>query len=297
MYLVVGDTKDYWCNDVYSNLKAKKKKAKLISNPLLYPNHFAWRLDNEQSISKLILGKNELIKDDEIKGVFIRRAANIDGKDWEADDFIYMQTEIQAAMLAWIWSLNCQLINRYPASIWYRPRVPLLFWQPLLRRCGLPALETLITNVEKEARAFKNYAVYGPLTSNTKFLLMQNEEWNGLSSLQKLTPVCLTPPHEEAKFVCIVGKKIIWGNKISSELKKFEPALLHFSELVGLNFLELVFANTTNGIRAITVEPYPFYEHFNESIRQRIVEAIVQLLLNENDLRKEIFQPFQRNYV
>lgn len=295
MYLVVGDSKDQWCADVYSNLKSKRKKVEQISNPLLFPTHFTWQLNNEHSISKLLLNKKKLIKDDQIKGVFIRRVANIEAKDWEADDFIYMQTEMFAAMFAWHWSLKCRVINQYPASIWYRQRMPLIFWQPLLRQSKLPALETLISNVEKEVSTYKNYAVYGPLTSDTRFLLKKNEEWNGLSSLQKLIPVCLTPPHEEAIFVCIVGEKIIWGNKISSKFKKLEPALLNFSILLGLKFLELALAETENGIRVISVEPYPFYEHFNNSIRQKIVREIVQLLLDENYSVKEIMKSFQRS--
>ncbi len=99
MYLVVGDSKDPWCTDVYTRLKGSNQKVHIISNPLLYPTHFTWKLNSEHSVSKLQWNKKAPIYDNQIKGVFIRRAANIDGDGWEQDDYIYMQTEIQAALL------------------------------------------------------------------------------------------------------------------------------------------------------------------------------------------------------
>jgi len=86
---------------------------------------------------------------------------------------------IAAALLAWLWSLPCPVINRYPSALWYRPQMPLLAWQRLLRSCGIPTMETLVTNVESEARDFRRHlarngvagAVYGPLTSNARYLL------------------------------------------------------------------------------------------------------------------------------
>ncbi len=157
-------------------------------------------------------------------------------------------------------------------------------------------METLVTNVEKEVQANRNYAVYGPLTSDIRFILNNDKEWKGLSAMQKLTPVCLTSPHEEAKIVCIVGKKIIWSNKVSIEFKKLEPALLRFVKNIGLNFLELSLAKTENGIRVITVEPYPFYEHFNETVGQKIADEIVQLLISEKVYKKKVIQLSQRSY-
>jgi hypothetical protein len=119
-----------------------------------------------------------LQRDEQIAGVFVRNSACIDPDDWEPADLAYMQAETQAALLGWLWSLPCPVVNRYPSAIWYRPRAPLLSWFPLFHRCGLAITETLVTNVEQEARAFGRRlvaeemggAIYGPLTGEAQYV-------------------------------------------------------------------------------------------------------------------------------
>ena len=49
---------------------------------------------------------------------------------------------------------HCPVVNRSSAALWYRPLNPLLVWLPLLRRCGLPAPETVVTDDPDTAYAF-----------------------------------------------------------------------------------------------------------------------------------------------
>ncbi len=72
---------------------------------------------------------------------------------WEPADLAYMQAETQAALLGWLWSLACPVVNRFPSALRYRPRVPPLSWQGAMRRSGLPTPEILVTNMDEEARA------------------------------------------------------------------------------------------------------------------------------------------------
>ena len=242
MHLLLGDPLDQCCLAVRDALLTRDCSARIVANPLVDPARFAWRLDNEQSVSQLVWGEGPPLPDDHIAGVLVRHAGWLDPEGWETDDLAYMQSEIQAALLAWLWSLPCPVVNRYPPAIWYRPRTNVLTWLPLLRRCDLPALETMITNVEQEARAFAKRqtddgvsgSVYGPLTSDVRYLVSREEDWNGLAALQRVAPVCLSVPHGEARSVCVVGERVIWDGESVPDSVSWEPRLRRFATAVGL---------------------------------------------------------------
>lgn len=306
MHLLLGDSQDPCCLSVRAVLEARNYPTRIISNTLVHPSRFAWRLNNDQSASQLVWDEEPPVLDDQITGVLVRSTGWIDPIGWKPDDLTYMQAETQAALLAWLWSLACPVVNRYPSAIWYRPQVPLLSWHLLLRRCGLPTLETLVTNVENEARAFGRRlapegvagAVYGPLTSDVRYLVTGDEDWSGLAAMQRCAPVCLTYPHGAAQFVCVVGEQVVWEGEPCPETTLLEPALRRFATAASLAFVELAFAPTSNGIGVIAVEPYPHFEHFGDAARQQIVEGIVQLLTAEVDYsRKDTAQPLQRSLL
>ena len=293
MYIIIGDLYDPFCSQVNEFLKAQNRLALLISNPLLDPCSFEWRLDNEESKSRLVWN-GETFFDHEIEAVFVRTFGWIDPAGWQKDDLAYMQSETHAALLAWLWSLHCPVVNRFPADIWYRPKPPLLFWQPLLRRSGLSIAETLITNVPEEANNFRQQlssfgvggAVYNSLTTELSYLVTEPEEWNGIKRMQKHTPVCFSAPHREPYFVCIVGDQVIWNDRSSPNMKTFEPLLRAFAKIAGLTFVELALASGINGFDVIAVDPYPKWDHFGNVARQQIVENIITLLQQKKSTKK-----------
>lgn len=303
MHLLLGDPEDPSCASVREALDARGFPTHVVANPLAHPARFAWRLDSKQSASQLAWQDGLPVRDDEIAGVFVRNAGSIDPTGWQPDDLLYMQSEMQAALLAWLWSLRCPVINRCPSALWYRPRIPLLSWQPLLRRCGLPAPETLVTNVELEARGFGRRlalegvsgVVYGPLTSDARYLVTGEEDWNGLAAMQKCAPVSLAYPHGEAQLVCVVGEEVVWNDAPPAEADALEPGLRRFAAAVGLAYVELAFASTARGIGVVAVEPHPNLQHFGDVARQRIVEGIADLLTAEaRESRSAATQPLQR---
>ena len=289
MYLLLGYPGDPCCLGVRAALEERDYSVRIIANPLAHPSRFAWRLDNERSASQLVWSEEPPVLDEHIAGVLVRSTGWIDPTGWRPDDLAYVQAETQAALLAWLWSLACPVVNRYPPAMWYRVQAPLLSWQPLLRHCGLPALETLITNVEEEARAFGRRlaregvagTVYGPLTSEARYLVTCDEDWSGLAAMQGFAPVCLTPPHGATRSVCVVGERVIWEGEPPSEVARLEPALRRFARTAGLAFVELALAPTSNGICTIAVEPYPRFERFGDAARRQIVDGIVPLLTAE----------------
>jgi hypothetical protein len=188
-----------------------------------------------------------------------------------------------------LWSLPCPVVNRYPAAIWYQPRPPLLLWHSLLRRSGLPTLETVITNVPEEARALRARlvdagvagVVYEPLTSTARYMVASEEEWNRLEVMQGCAPACLPYPYGDAQTLCVVGDQVQWQGHPSLEAIRLEPALRRFAAATGLAFVELALAPASSGICVIAVEPFPRADHFDEATRQRIVEALARVLTEE----------------
>lgn len=286
MYLLLGDLQDPWCSRVGAALAAESREARIVANPFARPSRLVWRLDDERSAGWLAVDGASEIPLERIAGVLVRGAGWIDPDGWRAEDLAYVHTETQAALLAWLWSLPCPVLNRYPPSLWYRRRLPLLAWQPLLRRCGLPPQETLVTNVESEARAFRHRlaregvtgAVYGPLTGDTRYLVGGEDEWRGLAAMQRHAPVALTRPHGRPRLVCVVGRRVVWDREPSRAARALEPALRRFAAASGLDFVELAFADNARGMAVIAVETFPVFEHFADATRARIVAGLVALL-------------------
>ena len=289
VYLLLGDLQDSCCLRVRDELEARNCAVRIVSNPLVHPWRFSWLLNNQESVSQLGLGEEPPVSNDQIAGVLVRSSGCIDPLDWEPEDLAYMQSEASAALLAWLWSLPCPVVNRYPAAIWYQPQCPLLYWQPLLQRCGLPIPETVVTNVEHEAQAFGRTApvggicgaVYGPISGAVRYLISSEEEWTGLASLQRVSPVCLAVPHGKTQLVCVVGERVIWNDEPSPDAQLLAPALRRFAAAAGLAFVELALAPTDEEMCVVTVEPHPQLEHFSPASRQEMVEEIVSLLTTE----------------
>ena len=141
-----------------------------------------------------------------IAGVLVRDTGWLEPAGWDAADHAYMQAELRAVTLAWLAGLTCPVINRPDAALWYRAGAPLFAWRALLRGCGLPLPEVVVTSDPAEARAFRCRlardgvagAVYTPLTAAAGYLLADDDAWERLATLQARAPVCLTEPHGAA---------------------------------------------------------------------------------------------------
>lgn len=286
MYLVLGDQNDHCCLDLLQLLRDCGADAIAVGSPLVQPAEFEWRLENNSSASQLKIQGMALAEDD-IKGVFVRSNGWIDPAGWESNDLMYVQAEILAALLAWLWSLPATVVNRYPPAIWYSPQRSLLSWYPALRRCGLPYSETLITNVAPEAQAFRRRlsargvegAVYSPLTSDARYLVTSEQEWDGLTRLADTTPLTLAVPHEAPQTVCVVGKHVFWDHQPARSLQALQPSLQLFARTLGLSFVELVVSPTITGPSIIAIEPFPTLNAFDQTTRHQIMQRIADLLM------------------
>jgi hypothetical protein len=287
VFLLLGSPGDTCCGLVRDGLETRGFAARLLANPLGEPARLSWWLDTANSRSSLVFDECISVRPEELAGVLVLGPALVDPAGWQPTDFVYAQAETQAALLAWLWSLECPVVNRYPPHIWYRPRAPLVAWRRLLDSCGLSMPPTLITNVEDEARGFgREHATggleavaYGPLTSDVRYLVTSADDWEGLAALQQLTPVCLSVPHGEPQHLCVVGGTVIWDGTPSSAMACLEPRLSNFSAAVGLEFLELSLAPVAGEVCVIAVETHPLLHAFTPEAQDRIVEQLVETLL------------------
>jgi hypothetical protein len=305
MHLLLGDPQDTLCLSICHALNALNYPVRMITNPFVHPLRFAWQLNNNQSATQLIWGDEPPIHERDIAGVLVRNAGWVDPGGWQPEDLAYVQSETQAALLAWLWSLPCSVVNRYPPSSWYRPHPPFLSWRPVLRRCGLPTMEALVTNVEAEARGFGQElalkglpgAVYGPLTGELHYLVMDDKEWRGLAALQRVAPVSLAPPHEETQMVCVVGEQVVWESAPSSHTVLLEPALRRFASEIGLSFVALALAQSSEGIAVVAVETHPSLELFGTAAQEQIVQEMVHLLIGQNGARHSAEPAMHRSFL
>jgi hypothetical protein len=282
MHLLLGHPDDLCCAGVFARLQARGLKVRVVSEPLAPPARLTWRLEAGAVTSSLYPD----VPDTEIAGILVRDIAPLDPQDWDPTDYAYMQAEFHAVILAWLASLACPVINRADAARWYGVGTPLFAWRTLLHRSGLRLPEVVITSDPGAARAFRRRlagdgvagAVYVPLTGAAGYLLADDEAWKGLAALQMRTPICLTEPHGPVTLACVVGDEVIWDGPLPREAADFELALLRFAVAARLTFVEIALAPVRCGLAVVQLEPHPRLEHFSESARGQILDAVVALL-------------------
>ncbi len=273
MHLLLGDPQAPFCLRVRAVLESRNFATHVMANPLVHPSRFAWRLDNGQSATRLAWDGGPSIRNEDISGVLVTGTAWIDPAGWQPDDLAYVYAETQAALLAWLWSLDCPVVNRFAAAIWHRPKIP-------------PGQENMAG------------VVYGPLTSDIRYLVSSDQDWNGMAALQRYAPVCLAHPHGAVQLVCVVGEQVVWEGEPPPEMTPLEPALRRFAAAAGLTFVEMAFAPASDGhICVVAVEPHPNFERFGDIAQEQIVEGIVRSITEAPRARKGSVQSRQSSFA
>jgi hypothetical protein len=284
MHLVLGHPDDPCCTALLEKLEVAGCEARLIAAPLEAPARHNLRIDsNGTSSTALILGERPA---ERIESVFVRSSGAVDKAGWEPADHTYMQAEVHAAMLGWLFALDCPVVNRVNAELWYRARLPLLHWLGRLRACGLLIPDVIITNDEADVDRFRRDAerceVRGAVFLSLAQLnswLVGRDEWNGVMALSAHGPVCLAEPHGPVRLLCIVGQDIIWDREPASDEAALSARLLRFAHLAGLEFVEIGLARVHAGIAVVHVELLPRLERFPQDAQSRILDGLMDLLL------------------
>jgi len=95
----------------------------------------SFRLDTVRSSSSYALDNATSIADSEISGLFVHGNPFTRKNHGESDS--YLSAEKEAAMLGWIWSLRCPVINRYRPEFWFERTESIDYWCGRLDRFGL----------------------------------------------------------------------------------------------------------------------------------------------------------------
>lgn len=282
MYLLLSDLEDPFCERIRASLVQKGCEVSIISDLMRQPVRFIWRLDSLRSESLIIFDDGSTVSDKEIEGVLVRRSGRITHDYWDVEDVAYLDEEAHAALFSWLWSLDCPVVNRYSPECWYYPGASVLFWQRILERCGLQALDFLLTNVQEQAVDFDAEwcakSIATPLTSATRQLLNQRDPTGENNCLPSSLPLLLAEPNSTLHRVCVVGPRIIWDRTVHSDVQLLQPAIRQCATLSGLVFMELIIACAASGVRVAAIEPYPAVQSFSEDAQAQIVASVVKLL-------------------
>lgn len=285
MHLILGHRSDPCCSGVEAGLRERGLPVRLVDMPFAPPALFSLRIESDGTPLRARGALKFDDTDSEVESVLVRASGRLDRAGWDTADHAYMQAEVQAVLLAWLAALDCPVINRAAAEIWYRPRNPLLYWVPLLRRCGLPAPETVMTDDPNTAREFRCRleADHMPGAACASLLregtwLVRDDDWAGVAALQARAPVCLMEPHHGAHSACVVGGQVIWDGQPELVLADLAPSMIRFAKAAQLDFLELALARVRRGWAVVHIDPLPRLEHFGASAQSLILETLVGLL-------------------
>jgi hypothetical protein len=284
MYLLLGSSDDACCVAVAVALRDRGHEALIVGNPFIGPGCLAWRLRDSGSRCELKIGRDRRIDEDAIGGVLVRPTSQVDPAGWPQADVAYVEAEARAALLGWLWSLRCPVVNRSSPKVWYLPRLHLTFWRPLLRRCGLPVPAMRVSNAAEDARAFGEAhggAVYAPFTGAQRYDIVGAAAWDELAQLRQYAPVCVIEPYTVRWMACLVGGEVAWTDPTPPRVRALEPKLRRFAAAAGLEFVALTVAATKNRLAIVSVELHPLLETFREPGRRAIVGALVRLLTGE----------------
>ena len=250
MYVLIGDPLDLLCKSVHRALESAGCRACMVANPMHDPFRFVWRLDTANSSSRVTLENETALSDNQISAVLVRRANLLPTGSGDPDDLAYIQEEADAALLAWLWSLDCVVVNRYPPAIWYRRDQPLLLWRHLLEQCGLRALDSIISNSKASLAAYQtapaSELTFVPFTCEGSALLNVDACSETDRVLVDRVPAHLMQPAIDLKRLCVVGSKIVWDGSPYANQDAIEPALGCLGELAGLIFFEWPTRSRTN---------------------------------------------------
>ena len=284
MHLILGHPEDSCCAALRERLSAEECEARVIAAPLEAPALHQLRIDANGAYSTaLILNDPPAVP---IESVFVRSSGVLDPLGWLAADHVYMQAEVQAAMLAWLSALDCPVVNRVSAELWYRARLPLPHWLSPLRACGLRAPEMIITNDEAGIDGFRRDAegrgvpgaVFLSLAQQDSWLV-SGEEWKGVMALGRHAPVCLAEAHGPVGLLCVVGQSIVWDREPISGESALSGRLLQFARSQGLEFVEIGLARVQAGIAVVHVDLLPRLERFSAGAQGLILDGLMELLL------------------
>jgi hypothetical protein len=242
-----------------------------------------WSLDTSYSTFELQLENGRKLNAEQILGVLA--ISPYGGDNSEVKEKEYFRAEKRAALLAWLWSLQCPVINRIPPILWISPHLPLAFWRPALRRCGLPVVDSILSNVPSELERFvsefSGECDYVPLSFEEFYRVATPTDFEGLTKLSQFCSINLTQYSPVRYVACVVDRKIFWNQSVSPILTSWQDRLIQLGVVTGLSFLEIGVLVIGGTPRVRSVSPFPKLDLFRPDACDAIAKALFCVLRSD----------------
>jgi hypothetical protein len=282
MYLILGDLPPPLVGPIRAGFDAVGAEVLWITD-LTSQAELAWRLDTSSSTFELHLENGRMVDEEQLLGV-VALASSI-GDNSGIKEKRYFRAEKRAALLAWLWSLQCPVINRAPPMFWISPHVPLALWRPALSRCGLPVVDSILSNLPSELEKFvselSRECAYVPLSIKEFYRVTIPADLEGLTKLTQFCPVSLTQYSPLAYTACVVERNVFWNQSVSPVLTNLQDRLIQLGVITGLSFLEIGMLVTGGTPRVRSISPFPKIERFQPETCVAITNALLGLLRSD----------------
>ncbi len=290
MYLLIGDDRDPCIAGVSAQLRARGKRVIVTNKPLSDDCRFAWRLDKHvsSSLAHFKTGEGDIVGNDDWRGVLVRSFGEpAESANWGADDLAYVQTETQAALIAWLKSLACLVVNPPLAENWFRPHRTLPEQQAMFARAGLPTLASIVTNDPIAAREFvrrwNGDATYTPLTSPLRYQINTDSQWQELEKVMTQIPVCLVEPLPESTVrATYVNGEMVWAESIElddSQRRFLIEGMRRLARLSQLELFQIELLVKRGEARCVSFNGFVQVAFHNEAEREQISCRMAEMLI------------------
>jgi hypothetical protein len=279
VFLLLGSHDDPCLHAVRSVLAARSYDSVIIRHPFTAPACTAWHFDVTRSDTTITIAGESIFAE----GVLVRDchvSPPETPESWTQEDLLYNQAEAEAALLGWLWGLPCPVIDRMPAWLWYGTQRLVISRGPLLRRCGLPPLDSVITDCADEISQFLSRhggAAGEQLAGTGNRYLAQEADTQRLTDTARMMPLRLTELHEGAWRGCIAGPQLVWDDGTPTEARLLDSRLRAFASAAGLSFVEFIVTSGETP-RIVDVDARPRFGLFGEAAKRAIVEGLVEAL-------------------
>ncbi|MBV9170422.1 MAG: hypothetical protein JOZ81_10100 [Chloroflexi bacterium] len=225
MYLLIGSDADAVCRSVARALRERGREPFIDDNPTLAP-----------------------FPRSRLEGVLVcQQGAPVPASPAADRQSAAARLEARAALLAMLWALECPVVNRTRADLWYRARRSLVEWHSVLRRHDLAPAAGQITNSVAAARRFASawhgHAIYRPLSSRARYPLDSEAQWQEFARVLMHLPGCLIEPLAPPRiFASLIDATVYWSecpSIDSAERERVESGLRQLGKTLDVSVLEL----------------------------------------------------------
>jgi hypothetical protein len=282
VYLILGEPTTLLARPLLARFYAIGAEVLSITD-LTSEVEIVWRLDTALCWFELHLRDGRTILQEQLQGVIALASANGDIKSIKEKE--YSRAEKRAALFAWISSLKCPVVNRFPPMFWILPRIPLPLWRRSLTKCGLPVVDAVLSNVSTELKAFagqfRGELNYSPLSSQQSYRVATADDFNGLSELTQFCPVNLRHHVPLVYAACILDRNVFWNQSVPTVLINVQDRLVQLAATAGLALLEVTLLLIGDTPKVCSIEPFPKLDRFGPDTCEAIAGALVSVLRSD----------------